>query len=75
MNTLTNKLKLSRPLAIFDIESTGLNPWSDHIIELAIIEVVQRNSNIVNSSARNDLLCDLLGLVVKSNNVVAIHFL
>lgn len=39
MNTLTNKLKLSRPLAIFDIESTGLNPWSDHIIELAIVRV------------------------------------
>mgnify|MGYP001092775373 CR=1 FL=1 len=32
-------LKLEKPLAIFDIESTGLNPRLDRIIELAIIKL------------------------------------
>ncbi len=36
---LTDKLKLSRPLAIFDIESTGLNPRSDRIVELSIVRI------------------------------------
>lgn len=34
------KLKLKRPLAVFDIESTGANPRSDRIIDLAIIKVM-----------------------------------
>lgn len=33
------KLKLDRPLAIFDIESTGISPRADRIIELAVIRV------------------------------------
>lgn len=32
-------LKLERPLAVFDIESTGINPRQDRIIELAIIKI------------------------------------
>lgn len=32
-----NNLRLSRPLAFFDIESTGKHPQQDRIIELAII--------------------------------------
>ena len=31
------KLKLDRPLAVFDIEATGLNPRADRIVELAIV--------------------------------------
>ena len=33
------KIKLDRPLAIFDIESTGVSPRADRIIELAIIRI------------------------------------
>ena len=33
------KLKLDRPLAIFDIESTGMNPRTDRIVEIAFIFV------------------------------------
>ncbi len=32
-------IKLDRPLAIFDIESTGISPRADRIIELAIIRI------------------------------------
>jgi DNA polymerase III subunit epsilon len=32
-------LKLDRPLAIFDIESTGTSPRADRIIELAVIRI------------------------------------
>ena len=32
-------LKLERPLAIIDIESTGINPRTDRIIDLAVIKV------------------------------------
>ncbi|NLB59777.1 MAG: 3'-5' exonuclease [Lentisphaerae bacterium] len=32
-------LKLDKPLAVFDIESTGTNPRQDRIIELAIIKL------------------------------------
>jgi DNA polymerase-3 subunit epsilon len=33
------KLTLKRPLIIFDIESTGLNPATDRIIEISLIKV------------------------------------
>lgn len=33
------KIKLDRPLAIFDIESTGISPRADRIIELAVIRI------------------------------------
>ena len=32
-------LKLDRPLVVFDIESTGISPRKDRIIELAAIRV------------------------------------
>ena len=32
-----SKLKLDRPLAVFDIEATGLSPRTDRIIELSVI--------------------------------------
>ena len=34
-----NNLKLERPLAVLDIESTGINPRMDRIIDLAIIKL------------------------------------
>ena len=34
-------IELSRPLAFFDIESTGVNPGTDRIVELAIIKISQ----------------------------------
>ena len=34
------KLKLDRPLAVFDIESTGINRRTDRIIELAIVKLL-----------------------------------
>lgn len=41
-------LKLNRPLAFFDIESTGLNVATDRIVELAILKVFPDNSTIEN---------------------------
>ena len=32
-------LALDRPLAVFDIESTGLNPRTDRILELAVVRL------------------------------------
>lgn len=34
---------LTRPLAVFDIESTGINPRTDRIVELAIIKLLPDN--------------------------------
>jgi len=36
---MTMKLKLDKPLAVFDIESTGINRRTDRIIELAIVKL------------------------------------
>lgn len=33
------KLKLSRPLCVFDLETTGVNTSKDRIVELAIIKL------------------------------------
>jgi len=33
------KLKLTRPLAFFDLEATGLNTQNDHIVEIAICKI------------------------------------
>ena len=33
------KIKLNRPLCIFDIESTGVNPQEDRIVEISIIKM------------------------------------
>ena len=35
-----NKWQLDRPLAVFDIESTGTNPRADRIIELSIVKLM-----------------------------------
>ncbi|WP_020476085.1 3'-5' exonuclease [Zavarzinella formosa] len=32
-------LRLTRPLAFFDIESTGTNPQTDRIVEIAVLRV------------------------------------
>ena len=39
-------LKLDRPLVVFDIESTGISPRHDRIIELAAIKVMPDGSEI-----------------------------
>lgn len=36
---MTLELKLDRPLVVFDIESTGVNPRNDRIIELAAVKL------------------------------------
>lgn len=33
-------LKLSRPLAFFDLETTGINPLTDRIVEIAIVKLL-----------------------------------
>ena len=36
---METSLKLHRPLAIIDLETTGLNPDQDRIVELAILKI------------------------------------
>jgi DNA polymerase-3 subunit epsilon len=33
-------LQLDRPIAVFDIESTGINPASDRIVEIAVLKII-----------------------------------
>ncbi len=40
------KLKLERPLAFFDIESTGINTMHDRIVELAIVKLMPDGQRI-----------------------------
>ena len=44
---LAERLGLTRPLAIFDIESTGVNPRTDRIIELSIVKLLPDGSRQV----------------------------
>lgn len=44
---IAEKLNLKRPLAVFDIESTGVNPRLDRIIELSIVKVLPDGSREV----------------------------
>ena len=37
-------LKLNRPLAIFDLETTGINTQSDRIIEIAVVKCLPKGS-------------------------------
>ena len=36
---MSNELKLERPLVVFDIESTGIMPQRDRIVEIAVLKV------------------------------------
>lgn len=38
---MSEKLVLDRPLAVFDIESTGVVPQRDRIVEIAVIKITQ----------------------------------
>ena len=40
LETYMHKWQLDRPLAVFDIEATGINPRTDRIIELSIIKLM-----------------------------------
>jgi len=40
MTTHTHTLQLERPLAVFDIESTGTSPRADRIVEIAIAKLL-----------------------------------
>jgi DNA polymerase-3 subunit epsilon len=41
------KWQLDRPLAVFDIEATGINPRTDRIIELSIVKVLPKGGRQV----------------------------
>src|SRR6266849_2102237 len=40
-------LQLTRPLAIIDLETTGINLGSDRIVEIAIVKIMQDGKKIV----------------------------
>lgn len=40
LETLMFKWQLDRPLAVFDIEATGINPRTDRVIELSIVKLM-----------------------------------
>jgi len=40
MENAVSKLKLNRPLAFFDIESTGTSPRADRIVEICIVKLM-----------------------------------
>ncbi len=44
-----SRLKLKRPLAVFDIEATGISPRVDRIIELCIIKLMPDGSRITHN--------------------------
>jgi DNA polymerase-3 subunit epsilon len=44
-----HKWQLDRPLAVFDIESTGTNPRADRIIELSIVKILPKGGQQVKS--------------------------
>lgn len=42
-------VKLDRPLAVLDIESTGINPRTDRIVELAIVKLLPDNGREIHT--------------------------
>ncbi|HRN58143.1 MAG TPA: exonuclease domain-containing protein, partial [Agriterribacter sp.] len=40
-------LQLTRPLAVFDLETTGVNLAVDRIVELAIVKILPDGSRLV----------------------------
>lgn len=44
--TTPQRLILDRPLAVFDIESTGTSPRADRIIEIAVVKLLPGNKRI-----------------------------
>lgn len=46
-------LVLERPLAFFDLETTGVNPSSDRIVEIAIVKLMPDGSQVVKRKILN----------------------
>ena len=44
-----HKWQLDRPLAVFDIESTGTNPRADRIIELSVVTIMPKGAREIRS--------------------------
>ena len=40
------KLKLDRPICVFDVETTGINPTKDRIVEIAILKIMPDGSEM-----------------------------
>ena len=50
------KLKLTKPVVFFDIESTGLNIGSDKIVEICLLKVMPDNSVITKTERMNPMM-------------------
>ena len=50
------KLKLTRPIAFIDLETTGINITTDRIVELAIVKISPDGSKLVKRKLVNPLM-------------------
>lgn len=50
---MLNNLHIERPLAFIDVETTGLNPYSDRIVELSILKIHPNGTNEYHSRTIN----------------------
>ena len=53
MNPVSHTLVLKRPLAFFDLESTGINPTNDRIVEISMLKAMPDGSSVVKTMRIN----------------------
>ena len=65
------QLNLTKPLAFFDLETTGVNVGTDRIVEISIVRVnIDNTTDILKTTDTTDDVDDMIYIILANNSPI-----